>query len=438
MSLVPDKYDAPRKLAATGERNFHAMAKPAGARCNLDCTYCFYLSKETLPGGPAAGRAGADGLGAGDMNADTLERFVRQYIAGVTGPEVIFSWQGGEPTLRGLAFFEEVVALQKKHARPGQRIENDLQTNGVLIDEAWARFLKDNRFLVGLSIDGPRALHDPFRVNKGGAPTFDKVMNAAALLRRFGVPFNALVSVHRGNAKKPLDVYRFLRRELGVTVIQLVPIVEPRGFETTAPQAHDSARAPLLGSPQARPEHADSIVTDWSVDPDDWGSFLSRVFDEWRRKDLGTALVTHFETLVARRLGLPAQICIYAETCGKAVVVEHDGSVFSCDHYVYPEHRLGNLHEATLADLVFSRAQVMFGYAKSDRLPAYCRGCEALADCWGECPRNRLIRTPDGEPGLNYLCAGLKRFFRHAGPVADEIAADLRPRTPAFAPRRDA
>ncbi|WP_170145856.1 anaerobic sulfatase maturase [Rhodoplanes elegans] len=427
MSSVADKYDAPIKLAGMGERSFHAMAKPAGARCNLDCTYCFYLSKETLPDGQDA-----RGLGAGDMDRDTLERFVRQYIAGVTSPEVVFTWQGGEPTLRGLGFFEEVVALQAKHARPGQRIHNDLQTNGVLLDETWARFLKQHRFLVGLSIDGPRELHDSFRVNKGGAPTFDKVMAAAALLRRFGVPFNALVSVHRLNAKKPLDVYRFLRRELGVTVIQLIPVVEPRDFATTAPQSHDPARAPLLGSPRARPGDPDSVVTDWSVDPDDWGTFLSRVFDEWRRKDLGTVLVTHFETLVARRLGLPAQICIYAETCGKAVVVEHDGSVFSCDHYVYPEHRLGSLHEATLADLVFSRAQVMFGYAKSDRLPAYCRACEALADCWGECPRNRLIRTPDGEPGLNYLCAGLKRFFRHAGPAADAIAADIRARKPAF------
>lgn len=426
MSVEIDKYDAPRTLAAMGERNFHAMAKPAGARCNLDCTYCFYLSKETLPGGPEARGPEARGLGAGDMDHDTLERFVRQYIAGVTGPEVVFSWQGGEPTLRGLAFFEEVVALQRKHARPGQRIENDLQTNGVLIDESWARFLKQHRFLVGLSIDGPRELHDPYRVNKGGAPTFDKVMAAAGLLRRFGVPFATLTCVHRVNAKKPLDVYRFLRRELGSTAIQFIPIVQAAGFETAAPWRKDPAQSPRLGTPQARPGHPESVVTAWSVDPEEYGYFLSRVFDEWRRKDLGTVMVNHFETLVAQHLGLPSQLCIYAEVCGKAVAVEHDGSIYSCDHFVYPEYRLGTIRDTSLMELVFSRRQVQFGYAKSETLPAYCRGCEVLSDCRGECPRNRLIRTPDGEPGLNYLCAGLKRFLRHARPEIERIVAEIR------------
>jgi uncharacterized protein len=421
MSPPVDKYDAPLAYAAHGVRRFHAMAKPAGSRCNLDCAYCFYLSKETLPGGP----------GAGDMDRETLELFVRNYIAGVTGPEVVFSWQGGEPTLRGLGFFHEVVALQRKYAKAGQRIENDLQTNGVLIDESWARFLKEHRFLVGLSIDGPRELHDPFRVNKGGAPTFDKVMAAAGLLRRFGVPFATLTCVHRGNARRPIDIYRFLRKELDARTIQFIPIVEPKDFETTSPQAHDPARLPLKDTPAAHPGHPDSIVTDWSVDPDDYGYFLSRVFDEWRRKDLGTVLVNHFETLVARHLGLPSQICIYGEFCGKAVAVEHDGSVYSCDHYVYPEYRLGTMRETPLADMVLSRRQVTFGWAKSETLPAYCRDCEVLADCWGECPKNRLIRTPDGEPGLNYLCAGLKRFFRHAGPEADRIAADIRASQPA-------
>ncbi|RAI44672.1 anaerobic sulfatase maturase [Rhodoplanes roseus] len=423
MSPVVDKYDAPLTYAAQGTRRFHVMAKPAGSRCNLDCTYCFYLSKETLPGGP----------GAADMDRETLELFIRNYIAGVTGPEVVFSWQGGEPTLRGLAFFEEVVALQRRYAKPGQRVENDLQTNGVLIDESWARFLKQHGFLVGLSIDGPRELHDAYRVNKGGAPTFDKVMAAAGLLRRFGVPFATLTCVHRGNARRPLDIYRFLRRELDARAIQFIPIVEARGFEATAPQAHDPARLPRLDSPEARPGHPDSIVTDWSVDPDDYGYFLSRVFDEWRRKDLGTVLVNHFETLVAQHLGLPSQICIYGEFCGKAVAVEHDGSVYSCDHYVYPEYRLGTIRETPLADLVLSRRQVKFGWAKSETLPAYCRGCDVLSDCRGECPKNRLIRTPDGEPGLNYLCAGLKRFFRHARPEVDRIAADIRARTPTVA-----
>jgi uncharacterized protein len=271
-------------------RCFHVMAKPSGSACNLDCKYCFYLSKESLSRGP----------GVGQMNYDTLELFVRQYINDNTGPEVVFSWQGGEPTLRGLDFFRRAVALQKQYAKPGQRIENDLQTNGILLDNKWAEFLKEQRFLVGLSIDGPRELHDHYRTNKGGAPTFDKVMAAANLLRKNGVRFNTLTCVHRFNAERPLDVYRFLRRELNSTYIQFIPIVQAKGFETTAPQMWDVSQLPLLGSPQAKPNHPDSVVTDWSVDPDKYGYFLSRIFDEWKRKDLGKVLVNHFETLVAQ------------------------------------------------------------------------------------------------------------------------------------------
>jgi len=328
--------------------------------------------------------------------------------------------------LRGLDFFRRVVALQKKYRKPGQRIENDLQTNGVLLDEKWAVFLKENRFLVGLSIDGPRELHDGFRVNKGGAPTFDKVMAAAKLLRKFGVRFNTLTCVHRLNASRPLDVYRFLRRELDAKYIQFIPIVQARGFEITAPQRWDTARLPLVGSAEARPNHPNSVVTDWSVDPEEYGYFLCSVFDEWRRKDLGKVLVNHFETLVAQHLGLPSQICIYNEFCGKGVALEHDGSVYACDHYVYPEYRLGSLQEKSLAEMVFSPAQVKFGYAKSETLTRYCRGCAYLKDCWGECPKNRLIRTPDGEPGLNYLCVGLKKFYKHALPEVERIVSEIR------------
>lgn len=409
-----DKYTVPSKLRSAPGGQFHVMAKPSGSTCNLDCKYCFYLSKEALPNGP------------GQMSDDTLELFIRQYIDGVTGPGVVFSWQGGEPTLRGLDFFRRVVALQKKYAKTGQRIENDLQTNGVLLDENWAVFLKEHGFLVGLSIDGPRELHDRFRVNKGGAPTFDKVMAGANLLRKFGVRFNTLTCVHRFNASKPLDVYRFLRRELNSTYIQFIPIVQAKEFETTAPQKWDSSRLPVVGSPEARPDHPNSVVTDWSVDPEEYGYFLSRVFDEWRRKDLGKVLVSHFETLVAQHLGLPSQICIYGETCGKGVALEHDGSVYSCDHYVYPEYHLGTVRDKPLAEMVFSPTQVKFGYAKSETLPTYCRSCPYLNDCWGECPKNRLIRAPDGEAGLNYLCAGLKQFYKHALPEVERIAANIR------------
>jgi uncharacterized protein len=413
-----DKYSAPQALGSTSRRRFHAMAKPSGSTCNLDCTYCYYLSKETLPGGPGAGR----------MDDDTLELFIKQYIEGVTGEEVVFSWQGGEPTLRGLEFFRKIVALQKKYAKHRQRIENDLQTNGILLDEDWAGFLKENRFLVGLSIDGPRELHDRYRINKGGGPTFDKVYAAARLLKKFGVKFNTLTCVNRFNASRPLDVYRFLRRELDSTYLQFIPIVQIKGFETTAPNTWDPARLPLLGSPEARPDHPNSVVTEWSVDSDEYGYFLSRIFDEWLRKDVGKVLVNHIETLVAQHLGLPSQICIYGEFCGKGVAVEHDGSVYACDHYVYPEYRLGKLGEKPLSEMVFSPTQVRFGYAKSETLPKYCRDCVFLRDCWGECPKNRLVRAPDGEVGLNYLCSGLKRFFKHASPVVERIAAEIKKR----------
>ncbi len=419
MSKTPpiDKYHVPQWLGAKATRRFHVMAKPAGSACNLDCSYCFYLSKEKL----------ADGPGPGHMHDGLLERFVRRYIEGVTGDEVVFSWQGGEPTLLGIDFFRKAVALQAKYARPAQRIENDLQTNGTLLDEDWAQFLKEHRFLVGLSIDGPGDLHERYRVTKSGAPTFDTVFAAAKLLQRFDVPFNTLTCVNRYNASRPLDVYRFLRQELGSTYLQFIPIVQARGFEATAPGKFPASQLPFVGTPRSKPDHPMSVVTEWSVDPDEYGEFLCAIWDEWRRVDFGKVLVNFAETLVAQHLGLPSQVCVFSRTCGKGVALEHDGSVYSCDHYVYPEYRLGNVNgDTALGDLVFSPTQVRFGYAKSDALPAYCRSCAFVRDCWGECPKNRLLRAPDGEPGLNYLCRGLKRFFAHAGPQADEIAAELR------------
>jgi uncharacterized protein len=398
------------------QRRFHAMVKPASSTCNLDCKYCYYLSKATLSNGPGAGR----------MPDEVLELYIKQYIDGVTGPEVVFSWHGGEPTLLGLDFFRKAVALEKKYARPGQRIENDLQTNGTLLDDDWCRFLKEHRFLVGLSIDGPRDIHDHYRVTKGGRPTFDQVFAAAKLLQRHEVPFNTLTCVNRINGRRPIDVYRFLTQELGSRHIQFIPIVEYKTFETAAPETWDPGALPIDGTPAARPGHPDSIVTDWSVDPDDWGYFLCSVFDRWMNRDIGRVVINHFETLVAQHLGMPSQMCVYSETCGRAVAVENDGSVYACDHFVYPEYRLGNIRGAQLGDMVFSQAQGMFGRAKSDRLPRYCRQCPYLSDCWGECPKNRIIRTPDGEPGLNYLCRGFKKFFEHAIPQVDRIAATLR------------
>ncbi|MGB5986315.1 MAG: anaerobic sulfatase maturase [Desulfobacterales bacterium] len=419
-----DKYDTPRLMAEEGQVRFHMMIKPAGSACNLNCTYCFYLSKATL----------ADGPDQRNMSDETLELLIKSYIRDVTANEVVFTWQGGEPTLRGLDFFKKAAALQKKYARPGQIILNDLQTNGTLIDEAWCRFLKENDFLVGLSIDGPEHLHDAFRKAKDGSPTFNKVVRAAELLQRFDVPFNTLTSVNRMNGTHPLEVYRFLRQELGATHIQFTPVVEPKGFEQAAPQWKEGSHMPGTNDPRARPGHPESVVTDWSVDPKDWGTFLCTVFDEWCNRDLGKVLVNQFETLVSQNLGLGPQMCVYAEACGKAVAIEHDGRVYSCDHLVYPQHEIGNIHENRLRDIVLFRGQVKFGYAKTETLPRYCRNCAYVSDCQGECPKNRLLGTPDGEPGLNYLCSGLKAFYGHALPEIERIVATLRQPTSDITP----
>ena len=393
--------------AGTTVFRFHAMVKPGGADCNLNCTYCYYLHKNALFGQPARPR----------MSDEILEKHIREYIAAQTGDEVVFSWQGGEPTLLGLDFFCRVVELQRHYQKPGQRIENDLQTNGTLLNEEWAEFLGANRFLVGLSCDGPARLHDRFRVAGNGRPTHCQVVTAAKLLRDHQVPFNALCVVNRENARYPYDVYRFLTRELGAKRIQLIPCVEPRCFQETAPQHWQPETMPEAGSARARPGTSDSVVTDWSVDPDDWGNFLAKVWEDWFRRDYGKIHVDLFENAVTQAMGLPAQRCISAEFCGKALAVEHDGNVYSCDHYVYPDYRLGNLRSANWSELAFSARQIKFGLAKRDTLPGFCRRCEYLGLCWGGCPKDRFTRTPDGEPGLNYLCPGLKRFFSYIQPA---------------------
>jgi uncharacterized protein len=326
----------------------------------------------------------------------------------------------------GLEFYEKVVALQARYRKPFQRIENDLQTNGTLLDETWAAFLKKHGFLVGLSIDGPRRFHDKYRFTKAGKPTFDKVVSSARMLRKHGVRFNVLCVINRDNAKEPREVYRFLAREVGTHRVQFTPCVEPRVFKTTAPQYWDPAGIPMLGSPQARPGSEDSIVTDWSVDPDDWGEFLCRVWDDWFRRDYGKVHVNLFETAVAQAMGLPSQTCTQAEFCGKGLAIEHNGDVFSCDHFVYPEYRLGNVLERHEAEMAYSQRQQAFGFAKRDTLPDYCRKCDHLKYCWGECPKNRLIRTPDGELGLNYLCSGWKRFYAHIRRDMPEILRRIR------------
>ncbi|WMN88860.1 anaerobic sulfatase maturase [Vibrio parahaemolyticus] len=405
MPIVPMKTAF--KSEQGNERRFHVMAKPGGAKCNIDCQYCFYLHKENLLHQPKQPK----------MDDETLEAFVKSYIESQDGEQIVFSWQGGEPTLLGLDYFRKVVELQAKYQPSGTRIENDLQTNGILLNDEWCEFLVANNFLVGLSIDGPEELHDKYRKTRSGKPTFHLVMKAVEKLQHYGVRFNALVTVNRHNVKYPLEIYRFLTRELGVTYIQLAPVVEANDFHTTAPQFWNEQMIPELGSELAKPGHPMSVVTDWSVDPDDWGRFLSEMFVEWVNNDLGRVLVNLFETAVAQVMGKPAQLCITSEFCGKGLAIEHNGDVYSCDHYVYPEYKLSNIHEHSLNEMAFSTRQFSFGMAKRDSLPDYCKKCPYLKYCWGECPKNRLIKTPDGEEGLNYLCSGIRRFFDDTLPM---------------------
>lgn len=398
------------------QRRFHVMAKPTGSRCNIDCNYCFYLHKEQL----------LEQDRQSGMSDEVLESFIQQYIDSQDGDQVVFSWQGGEPTLMGLGYFEKIVALQKKYQKPGQRIENDLQTNGILLNDSWARFLRQHKFLVGISIDGPAELHDRYRVTRSGKPTFEKVMAGVAALKRHQVPFNALVTVNRTNARFPLEVYRFLTRDLGATYIQFNPCVEPVDFKQTAPQFWRDETIPVTGSRRAKPGDLDSIVTDWSVDPDDWGRFLIAVFEEWVNHDLGRVQVNLFETAVAQTMGMPAQICITSEFCGKGLAIEKNGDIFSCDHYVYPEYQLGNVQTTRLAHMAFSERQKAFGLGKRETLPAACKRCPYLKLCYGECPKNRIVRSEEGELGLNYLCPGIKAFFHYAQPMLVGIATLLK------------
>jgi len=393
---------------------FHVMAKPIGPLCNLDCRYCFYLKKEKLyPAGEAF-----------RMSPLVLEAFVRQYIAFQPGPEVTFTWQGGEPTLLGVDFFREVVRLQREHA-DGRKVSNAIQTNGTLLDDAWCAFFTEHGFLVGLSIDGPEELHDAYRRDKGGHPSFEQVMRGVGYLRKHDTDFNTLTVVNRLNARRPLEVYRFLQ-EVGSRFLQFIPLVEPPAdADTGSPESRPTASP---GHPAGRRK---APVTPESVEAEEFGSFLMAVFDEWVRNDVGRVFVQLFDVTLAGWMGMEPPLCVFAETCGQAVALEHDGSLFSCDHYVRPDHRLGNILDTPMRDLVGHPAQHAFGQAKRDTLHRYCRECEVRFLCNGECPKNRIIATPDGEPGLNYLCAGYKRFFTVSAPHFQAMAELLRNRRPA-------
>lgn len=379
--------------------DFHLLAKPSGAACNLSCNYCFFLSKENLYRGESH-----------LMDESTLDAYIRKLMEASPGPEVHVAWQGGEPLLRGLEFFRHAVRLSGKYRQAHQRVVHTIQTNGTLIDDEWAEFFKQNGYLVGLSIDGPRELHDINRMDRKGYGSFDDVVRGWHCLRRHGVDVNILCTVNAQNADHPLEVYRFFRDELQAAYIQLIPIVE-RATPETIEAANRGWGGPRgVDRPLYRQEG--DLVTSRTVSAEKFGEFLIAIFDEWVRRDVGKIYVTTFDIALGSWLG-QHNACIVSPTCGRSLVLEHNGDVYSCDHYVEPDHRIGNIRNATLEALVNSEKQRRFGQSKYDTLPRYCRECPVLFACYGECPRNRFVRTPDGQAGLNYLCAGYRAFYTH-------------------------
>ena len=381
---------------ATSDHPFHVMAKPAGPECNLDCHYCFYTDKREL----------FPGAGATRMSEEVLEELTRQYIESQPAgtPEVDFAWQGGEPTLMGVAFFRRAVELQRRHARPGMRVSNSLQTNGVLLDDDWGEFLRRNGFLVGLSIDGPRELHDAYRRDRGDGDTFERVLRAVELLHRHEVEFNTLTVVHHSNGPHPARVYDFLTR-IGSKYLQFIPLVEWEERGETS---------------------------DRSVDPGTYGRFLIGVFDRWlERRDVGRVFVRDFDDTLGMSMGYPSTVCVHAETCGRALVIEHSGDAFSCDHFVDREHHLGNVLDGALGTMVDAGRQTAFGLHKRDGLPSHCQDCEYVRLCNGGCPKDRSAAAIGGESGLNHLCAGYRLFFGHTLPVFRRMGQCLRMGRPA-------
>ncbi len=378
---------------------FNVIAKPIGPRCNLDCEYCYYKDKNTLYPGTRDFR----------MSNRVLEVFIRDYIESQDTPEIWFTWQGGEPLLLGLKYFRKVVALQQRYCPPAKRVHNALQTNGTLLNEAWAHFLREHDFLVGLSIDGPRRFHDCYRLDKRGRPSFEIVLRTLNLLQECGVEYNTLTVVGRHNVRYPMEVYRFLK-ERGVGFMQFIPLVERVGDGTM-----------LAGPPALDPE---GTPTPWSVPRAAYGDFMCAIFDEWVRHDVGRVYVQLFDVQLGIWTGLPSGLCVFAETCGRGLAIEHNGDLYACDHYVYPSYRLGNILDRPLQALVDSPRQQRFGRDKKNTLPRYCLECEFRFACNGGCPKHRFLRTIDGQQGLNYLCASYKRFFSHTAPYM-RVMADL-------------
>lgn len=366
-------------------RPLYVMAKPVGAACNLRCKYCYYLEKSKLFPNEH-----------NTMDDETLERFIRDYIQSQSMQQVLFTWHGGEPMLRPLAFYEKVIELQKRYAG-GRIIENSLQTNGTLITDEYAKFFVKNGWLIGVSIDGPKEYHDAYRRSAGGGATFDNVMKGIDILNRYKVEWNAMAVINNLNGNHPLEFYHFFKR-IGCRYIQFTPVVD----------------ASRLGE-----------LTPYSVRPRQWGEFLCRLFDEWVRNDVGKYFIQIFDATLANWCGVAPGVCSLAKYCGHAGVMEHNGNVYSCDHFVYPEYLLGNIKTKGLVEMMYSERQTKFGHDKYDTLPRQCKECKWLFACNGECPKNRLLNTKDGESGLNYLCEGYQMYFEHVAPVMEHMRRNI-------------
>ncbi len=396
----------------------HVMAKPVGAACNIDCTYCYYLSKKDL----LEYKQGC----TPKLQAAQLENYIKRYIESHNSPEIIFSWQGGEPTLLGLDYFKNVVELQRKYCPQGVTIKNDLQTNGILLNDQWCEFLAKHDFLVGLSIDGPEMLHNAHRKNRSGRGTFSQVMRAVALIHKHKVSFATLTCVNNLTSRNALEVYRFLRDEVKSTQIQFIPIVEQTTFRTEAPQGEGDSwiidNQQRMGDKRLIPGNKDAVVESFCVSGEGWGDFLIEVFDEWQKRDVGTVFVQYFEANLASWIGEKTQLCTLNPVCGKGLAMEPNGDMYSCDHYVYPEYKVGNIHHDDLDDMSYGEKQQDFGHAKVESLTKECRSCEYVFACYGECPKNRFVKNGSGEANHNYLCAGWKKYFAHVDSRLASIA----------------
>lgn len=382
-------------------RPLYIMAKPVGAICNLACDYCYYLEKSKLY------KENPKHI----MSDELLEKFVKEYIESQTMPQVLFTWHGGETLMRPLSFYQKVMELQRKYAR-GRTIDNCIQTNGTLLTDEWCRFFHDNEWLVGVSIDGPQEFHDEYRKNKQGKPSFMKVMQGINLLNKHRVEWNALAVVNDFNADYPLDFYHFFK-EIGCRYIQFTPIVERI--------VHHSDGRHLA----AVEEGTDEKLADFSITPEQWGNFLCTIFDEWVKNDVGEYFIQLFDATLANWVGEQPGICSLAKTCGHAGVMEFNGDVYACDHFVFPQYKLGNIYSHTLVEMMYSEQQQKFGRDKFDSLPTQCKECQYLFACNGECPKNRFCKTATGEPGLNYLCKGYYQYFDHVAPYMDFMKKEL-------------